>query len=107
MQAPATSKIWTSEELFALKPNKRVDRWLFRGELRESRVTKRNPDHCSATANVTTLLTVWLKTRPKPRGRVYCGECYFRIRRNPTTNVGIDVALATPEQAATTPRKVS
>ena len=28
-----TVKLMTSEELFALPPSKKIDRWLFRGEL--------------------------------------------------------------------------
>ena len=90
----------TSDDLFALPPSKKVDRWLFRGELRESKVTKRNPFHSAATAQVTGLLVAWLGTTPKPRGKVYAGEAYFRIRQDPETNVGIDVALATPDQVA-------
>lgn len=100
-------KLMTSADLFAMPPSKKVDRWLFRGELRESKVTKRNPFHSGATAKVTGLLLTWLATRPAPRGKVYTGEAYFRIRQDPETNVGIDVALATPEQAARTKKKDS
>jgi Uma2 family endonuclease len=60
-----------------------------------------------ATANVTALLVNWLKAQPKPRGKVYSNEAYFRIRKDPDTNVGIDVAVATPEQAAATQRRAS
>lgn len=99
--------LMTSEELFALPPSKKVDRWLFRGELRESKVTKRNPSHSGATATLSLLLGIWLRDQPKPRGKVYSNEAYFRIRTDPETNVGIDVALSTPEQAATTKKKAS
>jgi Uma2 family endonuclease len=88
----------TSEELFALRPKKNLDRWLFRGELREARVTKRNPSHSRCVSKVVFNLTKWLMTRPMPRGEVYSGEAYFRIRKDPDTNVGVDVALSTPEQ---------
>jgi Uma2 family endonuclease len=97
----------TSADLFAMRPSKKVDRWLFRGELRESKVTKRNPFHCAATANVSGLLIAWLKARPEPRGKVYAGEAYFRIRTDPDTNVGIDVAVSTPEQAVATSKKAA
>jgi Uma2 family endonuclease len=97
----------TSDDLFAMRPSKKVDRWLFRGQLRESKVTKRNPFHCAATANVSGLLIAWLRSRPEPRGKVYAGEAYFRIRTDPDTNVGIDVAVSTPEQAATTSKKAA
>ena len=46
------AKSMTSDELFALPRSKKVDRWLFRGELRESKVTKRNPSHCEAVTNL-------------------------------------------------------
>jgi Uma2 family endonuclease len=105
MSETPTVKLMTSDDLFALPPSKKVDRWLFRGELRESKVTKRNPNHSGAVATITRLLGNWVATRPKPRGKVYCGEVYFRIRKDPETNVGIDVALSTPEQAAAVKKK--
>jgi Uma2 family endonuclease len=106
MSAPDT-KPMNSQDLFALPPSKKVDRWLFRGELRVSKVTKRNPAHCRVTAAIGALLWQWLRQQPQPRGVVYTGEAYFRIRREPETNVGIDVALASPEQTASTKKKAS
>ena len=103
-QAPVVKSL-TSDDLFALPPSKKVDRWLFRGELRESKVTKRNPLHSAAVPAIAALLQTWLKQQPTPRGKVYAGEAYFRIRRDPETNVGIDVALATAGQAAATRKK--
>ena len=97
----------TSADLFARPPSKRVDRWLFRGELRESKVTKRNPAHSRVVSNLAFLLMTWVRAQPEPRGAVYSGEAYFRIRSKPETNVGIDVALSTPEQASQTPKKAS
>lgn len=99
--------LMNSDELFALRPSKKIDRWLFRGELRESKVTKRNPNHAGAVMAVGRLVGNWLATQPKPRGKVYGGEAYFRIRKDPDTNVGIDVALATPEQRAQVKKKTS
>jgi Uma2 family endonuclease len=103
----ATVKPMTSDDLFAMTHSKKVDRWLFRGELRESKVTKRNPHHSGASSNMIGLLFEWLKTRPKPRCKIYGGEAYFRIRKDPETNVGIDVALASPEQKATVKKRSS
>ena len=100
-------KPMTSDDLFAMRPSKEVDRWLFRGELRESKVTKRNPSHSATVVATSAILHVWLKSRPLPRGRVYCGEAYFRIRQDPETNVGIDVALASAEQNARTTKRAS
>ena len=107
MSTAAPNRLMTSDELFAMRPNKRVDRWLFRGELRESKVTKRNPSHSSVVAAITGLLFIWLRTQPKPRPRVYAGEAYFRIRKSPETNVGIDVALASPKLVAVTKKRAS
>lgn len=107
MNDAATLKPMTSDDLFAMRPSKKVDRWLFRGELRESKVTKRNPSHSRATANIAALLVLWLKTQPPRRGAVYSNEAYFRIRKDPETNVGIDVAVGTAEQAAKTTKKAS
>jgi Uma2 family endonuclease len=107
MNETPTVKLMTSDDLFALPPSKKVDRWLFRGELRESKVTKRNPNHSGAVSSVTATLVAWLKQQPKPRGKVYSGEAYFRIRKDPETNVGIDVALATAEQAAAVKKKTT
>jgi Uma2 family endonuclease len=107
MSETQTVKLMTSDDLFALPPSKRVDRWLFRGELRESKVTKRNPSHSRTTAKLTFLIERWVQARSKPRGAVYSNEAYFRIRKEPETNVGVDVALSTPEQAANTKKKAS
>ena len=107
MSAVVETKPMTSEQLFAMRPSKKVDRWLFRGLLRESKVTKRNPSHSGAVAAIAFLLCAWNLTRPKPRGRVYAGEVYFRIRKNPDTNVGIDVAMASSRQVVKTTKKAS
>ncbi len=99
--------LMNSDELFKLRPSRKVDRWLFRGELRESKVTKRNPSHSAAVSNLAYLLKLWLTGQTKPHGRVYAGEAYFRIRKEPDSNVGIDVALASPQQVAATTKKAS
>jgi len=107
MSIDMTATLLTSDDLFAMRPSKKVDRWLFRGELRESKVTKRNPNHSAAVANCTALLKFWQRGTTGPRGRVYSGEVYFRIRQDPETNVGIDVALSTDEQRKNTNKKAS
>ncbi|MFO0936602.1 MAG: Uma2 family endonuclease [Gemmataceae bacterium] len=95
----------TSQQLFSKRPSPTVDRWLFRGELKECLVTKRNPNHSHTLHIVSFLLELWLRTQSEPRGRIYSGEAYFRLRVDPETNVGIDVALATAEQVAATEKK--
>jgi Uma2 family endonuclease len=102
-----TVKLMTSEELFALQPSKKLDRWLFRGELRVSKVTKRNPSHSGAVMALGRLLGNWAVADPGKRGKVHGAEVYFRIRRDPETNVGIDVALASPQQVAATKKRDS
>lgn len=97
----------TSEELFNMRPKRKVDRWLFRGQLRETKVTMRNPSHSSTLMSVGRVLGNWLTSRPKPRGKLYGGEVYFRLRKDPDTNVGIDVALSTAQQAASTKKRAS
>lgn len=105
MSDTPTVKLMTSDDLFVLPPSKKVDRWLFRGELRESKVTKRNPNHAGAVMALGGILRIWLLQQPKPRGKIYGGEAYFRIRKDPETNVGIDVALASHEQRAKVKKK--
>ena len=97
----------TSEDLFGLPPSKKVDRWLFRGELRKSKVTKRNPSHSGAVMALGRILGNWAVEDPATRGKVQGAEAYFRIRTDPETNVGIDVALASPQQMAATSKKAS
>lgn len=40
-----------------------------------------------------------------PRPVVYTGEAYFRIRRDPETNVDVDVALASADQVVATKKR--
>lgn len=107
MSDTPTVKLMTSDDLFALPPSKKVDRWLFRGELRDSKVTKRNPNHAGVVMTLGRLLGNWLAKQSKPRGKLYGGEAYFRIRKDPETNVGIDVALSTAQQAAAVKKKTT
>lgn len=99
--------LMTSEELFRMRPRKNLDRWLFRGELRESKVTKRNPSHSGAVMALGGILRNWAINDPAKRGKVHGAEVYFRIRQDPDTNVGIDVALASPDQVKATTKKAS
>jgi Uma2 family endonuclease len=89
---PLAAKRWTTtEELLAL-PDDGVERELIDGELKEREMTRRNPTHSFVEANATSIVRNWSLSRPEPRGRVLSGEAGFRIRRNPDTTVGIDVA---------------
>ena len=100
-QAPPTRM--TTEEMLAL-PENGMDRELIRGELRETPVTKRNFDHSSVLSEIAFLLKAWCKPLPKPRGRVVSGEAGIRLRHDPDTSVGVDVAYVSPEGVAGIPK---
>jgi Uma2 family endonuclease len=96
--------VMNTEELLAL-PDDGVERELIRGQLREKPMTRRNPQHSEVVISVGYVLKQWLRQQPKPRGRLLGGEAGFRIRREPDTTVGIDVAYISAELAGNTPRK--
>lgn len=89
----------TTEEFLALPVSKKIERWLVDGKLRERKMSRRSPQHASAVAQITRHLGNWCATAKKPAPKVFTGDIYFRLRTNPDTNVGIDVALASPQQA--------
>jgi Uma2 family endonuclease len=66
-------------------------------------MTYRNRWHSAIEAEVVYLLKEWLSKQPEPRGRVLCDETGCRLRRNPDTIVGIDVAYVSPQLAAHDP----
>lgn len=88
--------LMTTEQLYDL-PDDGVDRELIRGELLEDPTTRRNPQHSGAEAKIAHYLLQWNDTQPEPRGRVYSGEASFRLRRDPDSTVGIDVAYASTD----------
>jgi Uma2 family endonuclease len=92
-----TERLMTVEEFFELPENDGVDRMLIRGRLLENPATRRNRWHSSTEAAIAYLLNRWLRTQPKPRGRVYSGEGGFVLRDEPGSAVGIDVAYASHE----------
>jgi len=98
-----TSSLMTAEELLAL-PDDGIDRELIRGELREYPMTTRGGPHGLTTHNLDFLLGSWLRQQPRPRGRVYAGEIRVRVRRNPDTFVGADLAYISADLAAQTPK---
>src|SRR5258707_5907421 len=102
MTTLAQSPLMTTEQLLAF-PEDGIDRELIGGRLLEKPMTRRNRRHSRTESNVTRLLGQWLTTRPEPRGEVLSGEAGFRIRRDPDTTVGIDVAYITAETARANP----
>jgi hypothetical protein len=91
MSAAALPALMTTEEMLAL-PDNGVERELIGGQLRERPGTRRNRDHCESSALLTSLMVVWLRQQPEPRGLVVVGEAGFRLQRGPDTSVAIDVA---------------
>jgi Uma2 family endonuclease len=98
----AAVPLMTTEELLAL-PVDGVERWLIGGQLREKPVTVRNRWHSRIMIRVGRFLDEWLDKQPEPRGSVLGGEVGVRLRRNPDTTVGIDVAYVPAEVAAREP----
>src|SRR5215217_3565139 len=98
MSTVAPPSLMTTEEMLAL-PQNGVERELVAGHLRERPVTRRNHGHSRATIRVGSLLERWLEQQPEPRGEVVGGEAGFRLRRNPDTSVGIDIAYVSAEVA--------
>jgi Uma2 family endonuclease len=97
--------LMTTEEMLALPKNGTV-RQLIRGRLLEKSLTRHNRRHSRSETQLAQLLNNWLEGQPLPRGEVLCGEAGFRLRRNPDTTVGIDVAYISAEMAAATPEDV-
>ncbi len=91
----------TAEALMAL-PDDGVERELIRGELRERPMTRRSREHSGVESNTAFLLKSWVRAQPEPRGRVHSGEAGFRLKRDPETFVGIDVAIVSAEMVAAT-----
>lgn len=98
-------KVWTTADLLAM-PDDGVRRWIINGQLREEasefpevKMTVRNRHHCAIMAFVTGSILTWLRTQPKPRGGVYCGEVGVTLPGR-ETSVGVDVVYASPDVVA-------
>jgi Uma2 family endonuclease len=92
MSAAVSTSLMTLEEFLRLPHDDRLDRELICGELRERPMTYRNRWHSHIEATIAYILNAWLRTLPRPRGKVYSGEVGCILRRDPDTIVGIDVA---------------
>ncbi len=96
----------TTEEMLAL-PQNGQERWLVQGHLKEWPMTVRNRWHSRIMVRVAKFVDNWLDGQPPPRGLVLCGEAGCRLRRDPDTTVGIDVAYVSAEVAARVTRETS
>ena len=92
----------TTDELLAM-PDDGIERWIINGELREGGMTVRNTWHAETTSNVDFALRSWLRTQPRPRGKVYVGHAGVRLKRGPDSTVGIDLVYLAAPLAAQTP----
>jgi Uma2 family endonuclease len=92
----------TAEDLLAM-PDDGIERWIKDGELREGGMTIRNVWHSETLSLLDFALRLWLRTQPRPRGKVLCGEAGVRLRRDPELTVGIDLVYIGPELAQRTP----
>jgi Uma2 family endonuclease len=99
MATGEATSVMTAEELLAL-PENGMERWLIEGQLRERPMTLRNRWHSRIMVRVGKFLDNWLDQQPEPRGSVMCGEVGCRLRRDPDTFVGLDVAYVSSEVAA-------
>jgi Uma2 family endonuclease len=89
----------TTDDLLAM-PENGMERWLIDGQLRERPMTVRNRFHSRIMARITQILSNWLDNQPEPRGQVLCGEVGVRLRRDPDTTVGVDVAYVAADVVA-------
>jgi Uma2 family endonuclease len=88
----------TADEFLELPDNGR-DRFLIRGQLWETGVTYRNVYHSSVMVQLGYLLTEWLHSQEQISAKVVGGDAGFRLRPDPGTIVGIDVAIVSRNQA--------
>jgi Uma2 family endonuclease len=102
-EAPASEPL--TAEFLASLPDDGIERDLIRGELRERPMTRRNPIHSETETLISYHLWAWVEVQATPKGKVVGGEAGFRLRRDPVTYVGIDVAYVSPEMAAGHDRK--
>jgi Uma2 family endonuclease len=99
------SRLMTEEEFLALPDDDGVERELIRGELVERPMTTRNYAHCTVSTRIGFHLTTWLVNQPPPRGSIVSGEARIRLRRDPLTFVGVDVAYIAAETRPSDPRE--
>ena len=94
--------LMTSEELLDLPEADRYRRFPHSGRAQGATHDLAKSDTCRDDGGGYTVRRPVDVPQPKPRPKLYNGDIYFRLRRNPDSNVGVDVALATPEQAKAT-----
>jgi Uma2 family endonuclease len=86
----------TTEEMLAL-PDDGTDRWLIRGRLRERPHHFKDRFHASTMAKLGCLLCDWNDQRPYLASEALAGMVGCRLRRDPDSTVGIDLAWVSKE----------
>ena len=99
------SRYMTEEEFLALPEDDGIERELILGELRQRPMTTRAYAHSIVIFNIGHHLKLWSRRQPQPRGTVVGGEARVRLRRDPLTFVGVDVAYISPESRPDHPRR--
>ena len=89
--------LMTAEEFLSLPEGGKRDQFLIRGKLWEKPMTYRNPFHSELMTQLAFLLTAWLRSAGQRSCKVVCGEAGFRLRAEPSTIVGIDVAVVSKD----------
>jgi len=92
MSTTVADRLLSVDEFLDLPENGR-DRFLIRGRLWEKRMTYRSPFHSTVMMQAGYLLTAWLQSQKPVAAKVLGGEAGFRLRPDPGTIVGIDVAV--------------
>lgn len=94
MSVGSPLRLMTVDELLDLPERKLVERTLIRGQLRERKVTYRNPFHSSVLVQTASILNQWHRHQAAVRGTVVAGDAGFLLRHDPDSAAGIDVAIA-------------
>jgi Uma2 family endonuclease len=102
MSTTIAPPILTGDDLFAL-PDDGIEREFIRGQLRERPMTRLNRRHSRTTARLARFLDLSLDQRPEPKGEILVGDAAFRLRKEPESTVGIDVAYVSHELSAKSP----
>src|SRR5438105_1899119 len=103
MTTAVDTPLITTEQLLAMPDDEAVERELVRGRLKERGRTLRNRRHARAAANLAGLLNRWLDRQPEPRGEIHVGGAAIRLRQNPDTTIGVDVAYISAQVAQANP----
>ena len=89
----AGTALMTAEEFLSLPEGGKRDQFLIRGQLWEKPMTYRNPFHSELMVTLGFLLKAWLRAAGSKAFKIVGGEAGFRLRVEPSTIVGIDVAV--------------